>query len=456
MHRLIVLFLSFVLSGCSLAPDFITPDVPAAETWSQPTDLMTTPIATDWWKAFGSGELDECMRQALEHNNDVLASLHRVEQSRANLQIVRAGLFPSMGIDAGTTNARTYPAQGRSFIENNIGAAAGVAYEVDLFGRVSSSASAAEFALQSNLFDSDTLRLIIISDVAISYFTLINYRERLAVADRNIATAEDILRIVRAQFDAGRTSSLEVAQQSSELASTKAARAALERDALFAENALAVLAGKAPRTILISENDLSSIIIPNINTGLPSDLLARRPDIAAAESRLRAANANIGAARAAFFPSLSLSASAGVAASGLGDPATTVLSLTSSLFAPIFEGGRLEGGVELAQAQKLELAENYRKTVLVAFREVEDALAAAHAAEAREAFYAEALKEAQTSYDISRVRHTAGSIDFQALLDIQRTLLTAEDNYTQSRLARLSSIITLYKALGGGWEVGKS
>lgn len=454
MHRLIhIPILAFMLGGCSLVPDYFTPETPTAKSWSQPTDLMASQVSADWWKNFGSPELDSLIQQAFTKNNDLLASVRRVEQSRANLRIARSGLFPSLGIDAGTSNSRTHPDTGATFTENSVGAAAGIAYEVDLFGRIDSAAAAAEYNLKSTQFDSDALRLVVAGDVASHYFTVINFRERLAVADRNITIAQDVLRIVQAQLDAGRTSALEVAQQSSELASAKAARSAIARDISLSENSLAILLGEAPRTISVAANDLDAVAIPSIATGQPADLIARRPDVAAAESRLQAANANIGAARAATFPSLSLSADASVAAAGLGNPATTVLSLTSSIIAPIFEGGKLESGVKLAEAQKLELVENYRKTVLAAFREVEDALADLRAGKEREASFATALKEARTSYEISKMRYEAGGIDFQALLDTQRTLLTAEDSYTQSRLARISSAIELYKALGGGWEM---
>lgn len=452
MQKILSLSLIALLTSCSLVPDYLRPEVPSAESWSAPTPLMASTVTADWWKSFGSAELNEYMEKALANNNDILASLQRVEQARANLKIVRADLLPSATLGAGASTTSTNPARGSNFSNDSVNADLSVAYEVDLFGFNRANTETAEAAFESAEYANDALRLIVMGDVASTYFTVLNTRERLAVADRNLAIAEDVLKITRAQFDAGRTSALEVSQQASALESSRAARASTEQQVAIAENALAVLVGEAPKTITVSSATLTGITIPVISTDQPSSLLERRPDIASAEANLRGANANIGAARAAFFPSLNLGVTGSVAAAGFSNPASTALSLASSLVAPIFQGGRLEGGLEFAEAQKLELVETYRKTVLVSFQEVENALAGVRASEQREAALAIARNEAQNAYDLSRLRYTAGSIDFQTLLDTQRVLLTAEDSYVSSRLDRLNAAVALYKALGGGWQ----
>ena len=213
-----------------------------------------------------------------------------------------------------------------------------------------------------------------------------------------------------------------------------------------------MLAGQAPTTLNVSGTSLSGVTIPAIAPGQPSELLQRRPDIRASEADLVAANANIGAARAALYPSVNLGTNWSAAAAGFANPATTAMALAASLAVPIFQGGRLEGGVEQATARQKELAEVYRKTVLVSFQETEDALSAVKASEKRERAFATSLAEARKAYELSRQQFDAGAIDFQTLLDTQNGLLSAQDGYAQTRLERLSAAIDLYKALGGGWN----
>ena len=196
---------------------------------------------------------------------------------------------------------------------------------------------------------------------------------------------------------------------------------------------------------------MRSLPVPPIAPGQPSSLLERRPDIRAAESDLLAANADIGAARAAFFPQFNIGLDLGIAATPLGDPATTTASLLGGLIAPIFKGGLLSGNLAYTEARKVELVETYRKTVLTSFKDVEDALSAVKAAGARETSLETAMNEARKAYDLSKQQYDVGSIDFQILLDSRRTMLAAEDNYIQTKNDRLAAAVDLYKALGGGW-----
>jgi NodT family efflux transporter outer membrane factor (OMF) lipoprotein len=218
-----------------------------------------------------------------------------------------------------------------------------------------------------------------------------------------------------------------------------------------ARNALAVLVGKTPQSFAVAGKDLRSLSVPDIAPGQPSTLLERRPDIAAAEADLRAANADIGVARAAFFPDVTLGLDWTIASSSIGDPATTALALASSITAPIFKGGLLEGNLLFSKARKDELLENYRKSVLVSFRDVENALAGVKASQSRETSLATALSESRKAYDLSQKQYDVGSIDFQRLLDARRTMLAAEDNYIQTKHDRLAAAVDLYKSLGGGW-----
>lgn len=442
---------ALLLGACSMTPDYQRPGIAVPPQWHQSEQSKSVAIARDWWTAFGSDELNSLMAKALSDNDDLLAGLHRVEQSRAALKIAGASLLPSADASAGASRSRTDPAAGRTETATSLRAGAGISYELDLFGANRAEIEGAEAAFIGSQYDQDALALVVMGDVANAYFSLLNTRDRLAIADSNLVNAREVLRIVQARVDAGSESALELAQQKSSVASREAARAAIAQQAVNAENALAILLGKLPQTIPVATANLDALAIPQINPGQPSSLLERRPDIRAAEADLLAANADIGAARAAFYPSVTLGLDWSIAASGFGDPATTALSLASSLAAPVFQGGRLEGGVEQATARQAERIETYRKTILVAFQEVEDALTAVRTARLREQALTTAMEEARISYDLSKRRYDAGAIDFRTLLDTQDTLLSAEDSHAQAKLDRLSASVDLFLALGGGW-----
>ena len=436
-----------VLAGCSLAPDYQRPDVTTPAKWSQSQEAAAVKVAQDWWTNFNSPELNALMTEALNDNLDLKASVQRIEQSRAALKGSRASLFPSVNASVGANQSF---AEGGD-TDNSWNGGVNLSYEADLFGAVRSAVSAGEARLEGTIYTHEALRLVVMSDVAQTYFNLLAARSRLATADQNLKNAEELLRVVQARFDAGADSALEVAQQKSTLESTRASRASLQSTVSTTENALNLLLGKPPLTVTVATTTLDQIVVPAIDAGVPSDLLRNRPDIRAAETTLVEANANIGAARAALYPSVTLGSTWSVAASSFGDPATSALALAASLAAPIFQGGRLEAGVEQATARQLELMESYRQTVLTSFREVEDALVVIRAAQTREIALGSALTEAQKAYDLSEQRYKAGAIDFQALLDAQRTLFSARDTYLQVKNERLAAAVTLFKAVGGGW-----
>lgn len=435
-----------LLSGCSLGPAYQRPYVSLMPGWSAQNSDLPSAIAQDWWAGFGSPELDGLMAEALAANHDLKASLARIEQSRASLKSTRSGLFPSLSASGGTSHADT----GGDYSDSWRGGLS-ASYEADLFGAVRSAADASQAQLEGSVYAHEALRLVLMGDVADTYFSLLSGKERLAIADDNLGVARRVLDMVEARFRAGADSALEVSQQKSSYESAKAARASLEANVRTTETALAILLGRAPVTGISQGSTLSGLTIPAVAPGVPSSLLERRPDIRKAEADLIAANANIGTARAALYPSVTLGLDWSVAASGFANPAVTALGLASSLAAPIFSGGRLEAGVEQATARQTELIETYRQTVLTSFKDVEDALAAAKAAQLREAALDAARAEAQKSYDLSETRYKAGSIDFQTLLNTQAQLFQARDSYLQTRNERLSAAVALYKALGGGW-----
>ncbi len=443
--------LAALLSGCSLIPDYERPEVNTPAGWSETGTANPTVIAKDWWKSFNSPELNALMAEALANNNDIAASVQRIEQARALARVARAPLLPSVEGNASGGWQRTDPGKGDSTSDSTGAAGLSVGYELDIFGSNRAKLASANADVEASQYDSDALALIVMGDVAKGYFNVLNFEERLSIADQNLESARELLRIVQARFDAGATTLLDVSQQKSDLASTEAARAAIEQQMKIARSSLAVLVGKAPQNLVVTAKDLRNLTVPQIAPGQPSSLLERRPDIRASEAALLAANADIGAARAAFFPQVNIGLDLGIAATPIGDPATTTASLLGGLVAPIFKGGLLEGNLAYTKARKAELVENYRKTVLVSFKDVEDSLAGLKAAQQRETSLETAMNEARKAYELSTQQYDVGSIDFQILLDSRQTMLLAEDNYIQTKNNRLAAAVDLYKALGGGW-----
>ncbi len=446
--------LLLVLGACQLSPKYAEPQVALSDSWreeSAAAAVSQDKIETTWWKGFNSSELDSLVASALEGNFDLRAALARIDQARASAKIAGAPLLPSVDATASTGWNRNNPSSGRTASENNGRAGLSVGYEVDLFGRNRAGLTAAEANMRGSVYDRDALELVVKGDVAQGYFLLLNLRERMDIARTNLENSRQVLRIVEARFNAGTASALDVSRQRTSMASAEASLTALGNQERAAENALSILLGRAPEDLKLQEKSLRNITIPKIPVSQPSQVVAQRPDIRSAEESLVAANADIGAARAAFFPVLNLGLDTTVAFSPLSDPASVALALAASAAAPIFKGGQLEGGVERARARQAELVETYRKAVITSMQDVENALSSAQAAREREVSLATAMQEARKAYSLSRDLYDAGATDYQTMLDAERTLLSAEDSHASVRLELLNAAVDLYKALGGGW-----
>jgi NodT family efflux transporter outer membrane factor (OMF) lipoprotein len=454
LRKSIAGMMALSLASCSLIPDYQRPDVQSPAHWrgGNGQEESSPAITRDWWTQFGSSELESLMLSALEHNNDLRAALHRIKQARASMRVASAAFLPSVDSSAGASWDRNDPADGKTRSENSGHAGIGISYELDLFGASRAALIAAQAGAAGSVYDRDALALVVMGDVAETYFTFASLRDRIRISENNLKNSRDLLDIIQARFDAGAISALEVSQQKTVVANSEASLASIRQQQAAAENALSILLGRAPENLGLKIENLETIALPGIAPGQPSSLLERRPDIRSAEQGLIAANADIGAARAAFFPSVNLGLDASLVASPIGDPLTKGLSLAGSLTAPIFSGGRLKGDLERARARQAELMENYRKAVLVSFQETEDALEAVKAAQQRRQAYETALAEAQKAYTLSRQLYDSGAVDFQTLLNAQDTLLSAEDRYSSVKLEALSAAIDLYKALGGGWK----
>lgn len=440
-----------ILAGCSLAPDYTPPDMPTPP-WRGAETTADAPAQDGWWGSFGNNELEGLIKEALASNNDMNSALYRLEQARAAVKISGSSLLPA--IDASGSASKNYnnPAHGANSVSSTYRGGVQAGYELDLFGRNRADAYAAQASAQASGYDKEALALIIASDTATAFINVLTLDDRLKVAQENLANARDVLRIIEARFSAGTISALELAQQKIALANTEAGIASLVQQRETLLNQLALLLAKTPQDFALQSTGLSSISLPSLSPIQPAQLLTRRPDIRAAEARLAAANYDIGVARANFFPIFQISATSALSASPISAPAALASALAAAISAPVFEGGALEGSLEIARARRGELEEQYKKTVLASFQEVQDALAAQEAAGKRVTQLADAALQAQSAYDISRQRFDSGTIDFLTLLSAQSSLLSAQDALLNARSDQFIATLGLYRSLGGGWS----
>ena len=395
-----------------------------------------------YWRELGSDELNRVVETTLAQNLDLEAALHRIEQARAQAKVAGSALYPSIDASAGT--ARNYQDLKNTTAARGLGS---ISYEVDLWGKNRNQLAAANYRANATQYDRAALQLIIVADTITFYTQVLSLSERIRIAESNLKNAEEVLRITEARFREGSISGLEVSQQRVAVNNIRAALTLLTEQRSTNLNALAILLGQAPQNIQSPRTDFSSLIMPEVNLAPPASLLTARPDIESAEASLRAANADIGVARAAFFPSLTLGADTSIAA-GFGGPAAAATSLAANILAPIFTGGRLTGNLEDVTARQKELAALYQKTVLTAFQEVEDALAALKSNNEQAVLSRQSVIESQNAYDIAKARFDAGAVDYLNLLETQRALYQAQDNQVSITQGQFQSFVQLRKALG--------
>lgn len=321
-------------------------------------------------------------------------------------------------------------------------------YELDLWSKNRRQAAAAVYRLEASQYDRVALRLVVVADTVVFYTRILGFNDRIRIAAHNLQNAEEVLRIIEARYREGSASGLEVSQQKVAVNTIRAALVVLTAQRASSLNALAILLGQAPQLLEAPQSDLSALTVPAVHLTPPASLLTSRPDIQSIEAELLAANADIGAARATFFPSLNVSADASVVAAGFGHPATLAFSLAADVLAPIFSAGRLEGNLETVTARHKELAAQYQQTVLIAFLEVEDALAALKSSDQQVTLFQQSVQAAQHAYTIAKARFDAGSIDYLTLLETQRSLSQAEDDQVVATVTQVEAFVQLRKALG--------
>ncbi len=445
MKRILLVTTAITLTACASVSPPVSEltELPAAFDYAG--DLAgAEKHQADWWRTFGNPELEALTQEALAANQDIAAGLAAVRSSRASVQVANASLFPQLSAGA---SASSNTDDGLDDVSAS--ARGSASYQLDLFGQNRADRAAATAAYDSQVFDQRALELTVESDVAFNYFSILALRQRLGVARSNLEISERIFDIVKVRYEAGAVSSFDLSSQEAALANARARIPQLEQQLVSFETALAILLGRTPQGYGAPDGEILAMAPPTINPGLPSELLLRRPDLLSAEAQLRASNANVAAARAAFFPTIDLSAGVNAGLTG----GTSVLgSLASSLSAPIFSGGRLEGSLKGAEARVDQQIARYRQATLNALRDVDVSLKSLSSAEEREEQLQIAYEASQKSLTLAEIRYRTGADDLTSLLNAQSTFFNASDTLAQGRLDRLSAAIDLYVAIGGGWD----
>jgi multidrug efflux system outer membrane protein len=449
-------------AGCILTQDLPDPALSIPDGYK--ADRLTDPNAPptlDWWRGFRSPELTALMEEAQRVNLDIAAAVARFIQADAQARVAGAPLLPSLSGTAQATHSKSSGANSSNGLTNggrefsSYQASLSAAYELDFWGKNRDAAQAAEQTTVATRFDRDVIALTTLTSVANAYFQVLASQDRLRTAQQNIASATRILDAIRSRLKAGTGTDLDVAQQEAVLANQRAAVPPLRQTLAQNINALATLVSRPPESLHITGGSLNQISSPRVTPGLPSELLTQRPDIRRQEAQLASATASVGNARAQFFPSIQLTGSGGYQSSALAalfTPQATFFNVVGSLTQPIFDGGVILGNFELTKARQDELLQTYRKTVVSAFADVDNALVAIRQTSDKLRLQRDVLAASRRAFQLSEQQLKAGTADIVTVLNTQLTLFQAEDALWQAQLARMLAIVSLYQALGGGWE----
>jgi len=449
--------LSASLAACSALP---TPldrpgDVPTTFTAPMNKSAPVWPQA-NWWSKFGAPELVPIQETAQKENLDIVQAGARVLQAEASDGIALAALFPSLGASlSGTRSGGNTPTIGGGRARNSFAAGLSASYQQGFFGTQYFQLQASREDLRAQRYAAAVTGISVSTQVADEYFTILSFRERIAIANANIAAAKRVLAITQAKVNSGVSSNLELAEEQALVASQEATVPLLIQAEKQARYSLAVLLGRAPEGFDIKAQNLDGIDGPSVQPGLPSELLLRNPTIAQAEAQLYAAHADVDAARSFYFPSLNLSGGASYGSSSLSSlfgPAGFIWNIGGSVLQTIFDGGRIHAQNDQAKAVQSELVANYRKQVFTAFQDVETSLDQMKAYTDQLALIEVQTKASAEAFRISELQYREGTIDIVQLLTSQQSLFGAQQSLVQTKLARLEANIALYSALGGGWD----
>lgn len=473
-----------LLSACSLAPGYDRPSFDMPDVWpfasaapaDQAADQKQQQIIADWWKNYNDPVLTALIDEGLKNGDDLALAAARVAQARAQVDAAGADRFPELDIQGNAARSKgaygvSNPTYSKAPVGNNFGLSGVLSYEVDLWGKLASASHYAQAQLLSADYNRANVRLAVAAEIAQGYFNLRALDAQIAVTQNTIAARSDAYDLEKSQYNHGATDGLTFRQSESELAAARAELPVLQQAREEQASALAVLLGRSPKDILLGDmnltkdgTDASAMIDalpvpPTLPADLPSTLLTRRPDIAAAEQQLIAANANIGVARAAYFPTISLSGLMGFSSVDVGhmfDSTSRTWQLGSTLAGPVVDFGRTSANVDLAHGQYDAALATYQQSVRTAFKDVRDALMATQTTAARQEADAAQVESQSESLRLANLRYKAGYSNHLEVLDSQRGLYAAQIDRIDAKRARLVASLNLYKALGGGWSVDQA
>lgn len=449
--------LPFGVAACSLDATRPAANVAVPAAFDHAKEVPSAPITTDWPALFGSAELTRLARGTAANNLDVQAAAARIIEADAEAQVTDAALLPTLSGSNAASRSRTPATRTGSTTGVTSGSyqlGLNASYELDLWGRNRLAGLAAEQSAVASRFARDTLVLSSVAATVNYYFILLSAQDRLAVADSNLRDSRFILEAIKSRLAVGTVSQLEVAQQQTLVAQVLAQFPPLQLQLQQAKTQLAILSGRTPESLTVKGGTLTRLRTPNIPAGVPSQLLRRRPDVAETESILASSDASVGSAKAAFFPTISLTASGGLESTLLRTllrPEAAFGSVAAGLTQPLFDGGVLQGNLALAQGRNLEDLASYRKAVIQSFVDVENALIAIQQNTELQKRLSDAVDASRIAYTITKERLKEGTIDIVQVLQTEQSLFTAQDALVEARLSRFQSLASLAQALGGGW-----
>lgn len=459
MRKICLIIISLFIAGCMVGPDYKKPELKTPAEFKGNKDWKIAEPADHlpkgkWWTIFNDPVLNDLEQQAGQANQDLQAAAARVMQARAVAGISKSDKYPDINTNPSARRARTYISDGSANTGTMFSLPFDLSYELDLWGRVRRSNQASQAGAQASQSDYENVRLSLQAEVARNYFRLRALDREINIVEHTTRLRNESLKLVQSRFKHGYISKLDLERAKTELASTKAEASALKKTRGELENALAVLLGKIASEFSLAPV-LNEIKIPEIEPSLPSKLLERRPDVARAERSVAAANAKIGVAKAAFFPTIRINGSAGYQnseADSLLNWNSRVWSLGPNISLPIFTGGRNRANLKKAEAEYDETVANYKQTVLVAFKEAENGLSGMYHLEKQASAQNQALESAKNALEISQSQYKAGLVSYLEVVDAQRTALQTERASVQISGQQLETAAMLIKALGGGWN----
>ncbi|HKD21783.1 MAG TPA: efflux transporter outer membrane subunit [Rhizomicrobium sp.] len=466
MAQASVLVLALVAAGCTTDEPLALKqtDIPSKFDGPIPEKVGVWP-AKEWWHGFNSPELDGLIATAETDNLNIAVAFAAVLQAQAQTNIERSSLFPSITLNpsaersASPSSLVTASTGSRVALPgktvNTFSFTANGTWSPDIWGLARDNLNAAEDTLRAQRYAQEEVTLTEVSDVGTTYLDILALRERVTLAKKNVEDAKRVLAITQAKLANGVSSQLDLAQEQALVAQQEANIPVLEEQMLEARNALAILLGRPPEGFDVKGQNLNGIATPLVAPGMPSQLLLRRPDIAQAEAQLASAHANVDAARAAFFPAVTITGQAGTTSGLVGTlfhASTFEWSAGASALQTLFDAGRLFGESDLAKAQQLSLVASYRQTVISAFSNVENSLNQVSNFAIQQAALEREVKASAEAERISELQYREGIVDLTTLIQTQQTLFTAQDVLAQARLAHAQAVINLYESLGGGWS----